>query len=242
MKLKRMNTALGKQILSLVREGDFAHPGEEEAIDMVFEGIPKDPDRLLLDVGCGLGGTAHYLQENGYGKVTGLELDEGIISMARNRYPDLNLVQGDVCEVDKLLNKKFDLIYHFCSFYAFPDKLKALKALRKVAHEKTELIIFDYAINGWKRVAGIVQAPLDLKEIDGMFELSGWKKLECIDISKYYEEEYKKLVQKIKRKRDEIIKISDKDSYEFVENEYETIYSDYCEGKLLAVILKAEVK
>ena len=104
MKITRMNTALGKQIISLLREGDFAHPGSEEAIDMVFKNISKKAGRLLLDVGCGLAGTANYLQEKGYGKVTGVELDEGIITLARNKYPHLNLVLADVNKVDKVLN------------------------------------------------------------------------------------------------------------------------------------------
>ena len=242
MKIKRMNSALGKQIISLLRGGDYAHPGAEEAIDMVFKNIPKKADRLLLDVGCGLGGTADYLQRNGYGKVTGVEIDEGIIELARRKYPDLNLVQTDVCKVHETLKEKFDLIYHFCSLYAFPEKLKALKALRKVAHKKTELIIFDYAVNGQNRKSSqAVRYPLDLKNIDEMLELSGWKKVECADISDYYEKEYVEFVPKIIEKRDEIIELSNKESYEFVKNVYESLYNDYRDKKLFAVILKAVV-
>ena len=43
------------QILSLVREGDYAHPGEEEAILLTLDPLKKDPNRVVLDVGCGLG-------------------------------------------------------------------------------------------------------------------------------------------------------------------------------------------
>ena len=240
MKLTRMNSALGKKIISLLRGGDYAHPGAEEAIDMVFRNIPKKADKLLLDVGCGLGGTADYLQRKGYGKVTGIEIDKGIIELARSKYPDLNLIQADVCEVDRILKEQFDLIYHFCSFYAFPKKLEALKALRKLAHEKTELIIFDYAVDGWeRRSTGAVANPLDLKDIDEMFALSGWGKIECTDISDYYEKEYADFVSKIIAKRDEIIKLSDKESYDFVKNEYEGLYKDYCNKQLLAVVLRA---
>ena len=235
-----MNTALGKKIISLVRGGDYAHPGAEEAIDMVFKYIPKKADRLLLDVGCGLAGTANYLQEKGYGKVTGLELDEGIVKLARCKYPHLNLVQGDVNHADKVLDNKFDLIYHFCSFYAFPEKLEALKALRKVAHDKTELVIFDYAIDGDERepIAEIPH-PLNLKEIGEMLALAGWRKVECVDISDYYEREYAGFLAKILEKKDEIIKLSDPESYEFVKTKYADIYSEYCRGNLLAVTIKA---
>jgi hypothetical protein len=40
---EKVNTAVGKKILSLVREGDYAHPGEEEAnlffLHMLIRGI-----------------------------------------------------------------------------------------------------------------------------------------------------------------------------------------------------------
>jgi hypothetical protein len=36
----RVNTAKFKKILSLIRNGDFAHAGEEAAIELVFNEIP----------------------------------------------------------------------------------------------------------------------------------------------------------------------------------------------------------
>jgi len=52
----RMNSPTGKKILALVREGDYAHPGEEAAIGLVMRDFAPDPGRLILDVGCGPGG------------------------------------------------------------------------------------------------------------------------------------------------------------------------------------------
>lgn len=51
-----------KKFLSFIRNGDYAHAGEEEAIELAMSGIEKNPQRNILDVGCGLGGTANYLQ------------------------------------------------------------------------------------------------------------------------------------------------------------------------------------
>ena len=70
----KMQHFVGKQMLAMMRKGDYAHAGEEEAIDLVMNKIPKDNTRLILDVGCGLGGTAKYIQDHGWGKVTGIDI------------------------------------------------------------------------------------------------------------------------------------------------------------------------
>ena len=53
-----MNSFEGKRILALIREGDYAHAGEEEAIERAFRSIPKNRENWVLDVGCGRGGSA----------------------------------------------------------------------------------------------------------------------------------------------------------------------------------------
>ena len=70
-----MNSFEGKRILALVREGDYAHAGEEEAIERSFRSIPKVSDRWMLDVGCGRGGSADYIRRNGWGHVEGIDRD-----------------------------------------------------------------------------------------------------------------------------------------------------------------------
>ena len=76
-----------KLLLSAVRKGAYAHAGEEEAIEIAFSLIPKDPNRTLLDVGCGLGGTAAYLQNNGWGQVSGIDKDPQMIEHVQRHYP-----------------------------------------------------------------------------------------------------------------------------------------------------------
>lgn len=80
-----MNSPLGKKVLSIVRKADYAHAGEEEAIEIVFKNIPKDSKRLLLDVGCGRGKTAQSVQHKGWGKVTGIDIDSDLINYAKKR-------------------------------------------------------------------------------------------------------------------------------------------------------------
>jgi hypothetical protein len=51
----RMNQPDGKSLLATPRQGDFAHPGEESAVRMVWERLPKCEDQNCLDAGCGRG-------------------------------------------------------------------------------------------------------------------------------------------------------------------------------------------
>ena len=48
-----MNNATGKRLLALIRDADYAHPGEEEANRLLFAGLVPDPRRRILDAGCG---------------------------------------------------------------------------------------------------------------------------------------------------------------------------------------------
>ncbi|HJO92450.1 MAG TPA: class I SAM-dependent methyltransferase [Victivallales bacterium] len=237
----RMNTVLGRRILSLIRHGDYAHPGEEKAIDLAFKNITKDSDRLLLDVGCGLGGTVEYLGNNGYGKVTGIDLNAEEVEFAKTKYPDLDLIAGSVYDIGKLSKIKYDLIYHFCSFYSFPDQQSALTAVREVAHYGSKLIIFDYARNGKYPVkVSEIPNPLDLDQIENMLEFSGWKLKKIEDISDFYLSEYAKFIDKIKDKREDIIRMSTEEMYQHVIYAYTDIYNAYKNKVLKAVIIYAE--
>jgi trans-aconitate methyltransferase len=57
-----MNSFEGMRILSLVREGDYAHAGEEEAIELAMKHVPKLRDQVVVDAGCGRGGAAEYIR------------------------------------------------------------------------------------------------------------------------------------------------------------------------------------
>lgn len=66
----------------------------------------------LLDVACGTGNHAAHLRE--HYRVTGLDLDEGLLRVARERMPDATFHQGDMTEFD--LRRRFDALV--CLFSA----------------------------------------------------------------------------------------------------------------------------
>lgn len=229
-----MNSPMGKEILALVRKADYAHAGEEEAIEIVFKDMPRNPGRLLLDVGCGRGGTAHYLQEKGFGKVTGIDIEPVSIEYARRKYPDVEFATGDCLELAQCLCGKFDIIYLFNVFYAFPGHLRALKQLRLLSRENGQLIIFDYLLKSASKNNFPFKDwnPLDLSIAQELFSSAGWRISETKDLSDLYKKWYKDLVSRIEARSKEITVLAGKEWFDFVRSFYGGIV-EAIEGNLL---------
>jgi SAM-dependent methyltransferase len=67
----------------------------------------KHPDgNTLLDVACGTGGHVPYLRDDF--AYEGLDLDPGMLALARERFPDVAFHQGDM--VDFALGRQFDVV------------------------------------------------------------------------------------------------------------------------------------
>jgi ubiquinone/menaquinone biosynthesis C-methylase UbiE len=237
----KMNSGLGKRILSLIREGDYAHPGEEKAIDLVFRDISKSKDRAILDVGCGLCGTAMYLQNHGYGQITGIDLNPETIPIVNKKYPEFNIIQADVNKVSEVFEEKFDMIYLFNSFYAFPDHSQAIEALRKVAQINTDLIIFDYADAGKYKAESLeIPNPLKLDKIETILTKNSWRLTELKDISDLYTTWYTEFCHKVESKKAKIVKLADEVVYDYVLEQYSRMLELYQKDILRGVILRAK--
>lgn len=138
-----------KLLLSYLRDGDFTHPGSIEAINLAMRKFPKDPTRYILDVGCGLGGTAHIVQKQGWGKVVGIDIDEHAIQYAKENYPEISFYHCDVTSTAKFFSTdQYDMTYLFSAFYCFESQQQSLEALASVTKEDGELVIFDYSSPG----------------------------------------------------------------------------------------------
>ena len=66
------------------------------------------PGSRVLDAGCGTGRVAIRLAELGY-DVTGVDLDESMLAVARDRGPGLRWLAGDLATLD-LPGERFDLV------------------------------------------------------------------------------------------------------------------------------------
>ncbi len=236
-----MNSFEGKRILALVREGDYAHAGEEEAIERSFRSIPKVSDRWMLDVGCGRGGSADYLRRNGWGHVEGIDRDAESLEYARATYPEVAFHVCDVLDIPRTVTRTFDVIYMLNAFYAFDRQREALAELRKVAKPSAHLVIFDYTVGAKAGDAPNQMMPhaIRLTEIAAMLREAGWKPGAIEDLSAEYTQWYATFVERIRLKQAEIEKIGGADWYNFVFSMYSGLHGEIAGGGLGGAIVHA---
>ena len=241
-----MNSFQGKRILALIRDGDYAHAGEEEAIERALHSISKNPRNWMLDVGCGRGGSAEYLRRHGWGNLAGIDRDNDSIEYAKTTYPDVEFHTCDVLEVPATVTREFDVIYMLNAFYAFADQRAALVALRKVAKPGARLVIFDYAISVPPNEADLsvdgqvfIPHPIQLSGIGDLIRESGWGPGGVEDLSADYTRWYAAFVERIRRKQDEIEKVGGAEWYRFVLSMYSGLHDVIASGKLGGAIVHA---
>lgn len=239
-----MNSYLGQKILSLVREGDYAHAGEEAAIELAMAGIGKNSDRLILDAGCGRGGPAAYLRRNGWGRVVGIDIEAKSIEAARQSYPDSRFLVCDACDVDRRLEESPDVVCMFNAYYCFREQPKALSALHRIAGPQTRMIIFDHVDRGGYQDAPLMDAgqpflpnPLRLAEVAAQMTAAGWQPPGIVEVHDAYIGWYESLVGKIERARGRIEDLAGRQGYEHVLGLYRGLLDAARQKRLGAAII-----
>lgn len=240
-----MDTLQTKQILSLVRGGDYAHAGGEGAIELALDSVSKLTPQVILDVGCGLGGSAEYVRSHGWGSVIGIDANEEMIAYAEQAYPDIQFYACDVLEVADFIDKPADVILMLNSFYSFADQQNSLIELRKAAAPSAQLIIFDYVDRGGYRERSlpkeydVIPFPLVLDNIDLMLNDSGWMLDSIEEINDLYLLWYQEQMRRIERKQDEVVAIAGQEKYDSLHGVYEGILSSIKAGVLGGAIVRA---
>lgn len=140
----------------------FTEPHEPK-----FAEFDKWDGRRVLEVGCGIGTDGAQFAKAG-AQYVGLDLSAASLEIARQRFAVMGL-QGqfhhlniEALKPGELGTVSFDLIYSFGVLHHTPDPLRALRNLRRVAHDETELRVMLYARHSWK--AAMIEAGLDQPE------------------------------------------------------------------------------
>jgi len=92
---------------------DYIFPTDMEEVNFLSD-MSGDPPKYLLDIACGTGGYSLELIKLGY-KVTAVDLDQKMVEELKNKAEKLNIdvvaLQGNMLEIDKKIQDKFDLAF-----------------------------------------------------------------------------------------------------------------------------------
>jgi SAM-dependent methyltransferase len=100
---------------------DYAE--EARRLKQFIAAYKRSPGRALLDVACGPGPHVPYLREDF--AYEGLDLDPGMLEIARARFPGIPFHQGDMLDFD--LGRAFDVVTSLFSSIAYARTAPGLR-------------------------------------------------------------------------------------------------------------------
>lgn len=244
-----MNSFEGMRVLALVRDGDYAHAGEEEAIELAMRPFDRRPGQVVVDAGCGRGGTAHYLQAKGWGRVVGFDIEPASIAAARKAYPEVEFHVCDVGDADRLPGVTADILCLFNAYYCFPDQPRALRSLRRIAAAGARMVIFDHVDRGGYDPDALIDAgrpflpgPPLLSRLPDVLDAAGWRVTDIEEAHDSYVRWYSGLVSKIEAKRPEIVAVAGAAGYDHVLALYRGLLHAALRNNLGAAFIRAVPK
>jgi len=118
---------------------------EEEALARLREivaGLEIEPGAAVLDVGCGTGVLFPMLLEKvgQEGRIVALDISGEMLKQAQAKGYPVECVQGDAQSLP-LSDATFDWVICNAVFPHFPDKLRALREIRRVLKDGGRLVI-----------------------------------------------------------------------------------------------------
>ncbi len=102
----------------------------DDTINLILDNAQINGNISILDVACGTGVLFPYYLERGVKDLTAIDLSPKMTEIAKQKYPDLNIICGDV--ESACFNKKFDRIIVFNAFPHFPSPTKLIKTLAEL--------------------------------------------------------------------------------------------------------------
>jgi len=127
---------------------DFVSPGGREMAREMIGRMALAPDARVLDVGCGLGGSAFVMASEFGLQVDGIDLSRNMLALANQKLSanglsrSVNLQWGDCLELDR--SDTYDAVYSRDVFLHIHDKARLLLVLKSVLHQGGTLLFTDY--------------------------------------------------------------------------------------------------
>jgi ubiquinone/menaquinone biosynthesis C-methylase UbiE len=103
------------------------------ARDLVDRARPIGPSDRILDLGCGTGIVARILRERlgGGARITGLDVNAGMLAKARSIAPDIEWVEGSATALP-FANGSFEVVFAQQVLQFVPDREQAMREIKRV--------------------------------------------------------------------------------------------------------------
>lgn len=93
--------------------------------------LPKLEGLSVISIGCGSGVDAQWLLDNGAAKVVGVDISEGLISIAKREHADIEFQVMDMEQLN-FADESFDVAYSSLAIHYLDNWLKALKEAKRL--------------------------------------------------------------------------------------------------------------
>ncbi|XP_062521240.1 uncharacterized protein LOC134196183 [Corticium candelabrum] len=187
----------------------------------------------VIDVGCGIGGSAFYMAENFGVQVLGVDLSANMISIAQERtlqYQQLfDKVQFEICDVTvrEFLPETFDVVYTRDTLLHIADKPTLFKKFLSWLKPGGRLLITDYCCgtDPWtpdfaEYVKHRGYHLLDVRSYGKIIEEAGFTKVVAEDKTSMFVSVLTEELTKFRKEKDSFIK-------EFTAEDYDAIVSGW---------------
>ena len=173
---------------------DYVSPGGEMVATELIRKLGLEPNSRVLDVGCGLGGSAFVMARDFGLQVDGIDLSENMLRLANekcHRYglqEQVTLTQGDCLKLDRA--DFYDAIYSRDVFLHISDKSRLFEVLRLSLGRGGKLLFTDYccgpkpwSIEFTTHVENRGYSLHTLTEYADLITQTGFVDVECFDLT-----------------------------------------------------------
>lgn len=110
----------------------------EQVIEKILNNGSIENDARVLDVACGTGVLfPDYIKRGAV--VTAVDISPEMVKIAKSKFPDINIICGDVEEID--FAEKFDSVMIYNAFPHFPDPERVIERLSECLREGGRLSV-----------------------------------------------------------------------------------------------------
>lgn len=117
-------------------------------LTFLYNWEPIDPQAKILDVACGTGEFERFLlDKNPTQKITGIDISEQMLGVAKEKYWDYSNVEFHKASVHSLPfdNNAFDVVVSANAFHYFDHPQVALTEIKRVLKPNGKVVILDWS-------------------------------------------------------------------------------------------------